>query len=49
MELSMEACASDMEQRSSDAAVKDAQTKLRKEEYASSMGRRKSNAAVKDA
>ena len=40
-----------MEQRSNDAAVKDVQSKLRKEEYAPGMVQRSrsNNAAVKDA
>jgi hypothetical protein len=38
-----------MGQRSIDAAVKDAQTMLRKEECASGMGQRSNDAAVMDA
>ena len=38
-----------MGHRSSDAIVKDAQIKLRKEECALGMGQRSSDAAVKDA
>jgi hypothetical protein len=38
-----------MEQRSNDAAVKDAQIQLRQEECALSMGQRSNDAAVMDA
>jgi hypothetical protein len=38
-----------MEQRSNDAAVKDAQILLRREECALSMGQRSNDAAVQDA
>ena len=51
IKLRKEDCALGTGQRSNDAAVKDAQTKLSREEYALSMGHhvRGSDAAVKDA
>jgi len=44
---SKEECAKGMGQRSSDAALKDAQTKLREEECASDTGQKSVFAAVK--